>query len=171
MGRSSFRPGRRLPGFLLLLAALIAVGGCRKDKPEQEIKQVEKQSAPETEAQLARLAGDLLSLQEQIRENPTTVELRTQLLALAIDAEKGVLRAVGFGRIPENPDNRPAVQQNAERAAFLDGCRWLAYLRAWSRDVNRPNFGSIQGELPSARTIYQHSAVDQVVTMVETEVK
>jgi hypothetical protein len=156
---------------ILLLAALIAVGGCKKDKPEEEIKQVELQAAPESEAQLARLAGDLLSLQEQIREAPASVTLRQQLLNLALDSGKGTLRAVGFGRIPENPDNRPAVQQSAERAAFIDGCRWLAYLRAWSRDINKPDFGSIQGELPSARSVYQHSAVDQIVTMVETEVK
>lgn len=165
------RPGWKHPGFVFCLAILIAMGGCRNEKAEQAIKQVEKQSVAESEAQLARLAGDLLSLQEQIREAPAAVELRERLLALALDAEKGTLRAVGFGRIPENPENRPAVQQNAERAAFLDGCRWLAYLRAWHRDSHQPDFGRIQGELPTARTIYQHKAVDQVVTMVETDVK
>ncbi len=165
------RPGWRRPGLVLFLTLLMVMSGCRKEKPEQEIKQVEKQNAPETEVQLARQAGDLLSLQEQIREAPADVTLRERLLAVSLDTGKGTLRAVGFGRIPENPQNRPAVQQNAERAAFLDGCRWLAYLRAWNQDVHQPDFGRIQGELTTARTIYQHNAVDQVVVMVETDVK
>ena len=73
-----------------------------------------------------------------------------------------------FGKAIED---KQVAQQNAERAAFLDGCRWLAYLRAWNKDVHQPDFGRIQGELTTARTIYQHNAVDQVVVMVETDVK
>ena len=166
-----FRPVWGLPGVMLLLATLLASSSCKKERAEQEIKQMETHEAPESEAQLARRAGDLLSLQEQIREAPTSVELRRQLLTLSTNTEKGTFWAVGFGKIPENPENRPAVQQSAERAAFIDGCRWLTYLRAWNKDVNHPDFGSIQGELPAARTVYKHSAVDQVVMMVETEIQ
>jgi hypothetical protein len=169
--QNALKPGWKHPGLWLLFAGLIALAGCKKDKPAQEIKQVEQQNVAETELQQSRQAGDLLSLQEQIREAPASVELRQQLLALAVNAEKGTIRAVGYGKIPENPANRPAVQQSAERAAFVDGCRWLAYLRAWNKDVTRPDFGRIQGELPSARTVYKHSAVDQEVIMVETELQ
>ncbi len=163
------RPGWRRPGFVLFCAALIVLSGCKREPETQEIKQVELQAAPLSETQLARLAGDLLSLQEEIREAPASIELRTRLLALALDEESSSFRAVGFGRIPANPDNREAVQQSAERAAFLDGCRWLAYLRAWRKDIHKPDFGSIRGEVPPAKIIYQHTSVDQVVMIVETE--
>jgi hypothetical protein len=164
------RPGWRRPGLVLFCAGLIALCGCKREpERQQEIRQVELEAAPVSEAQLARLAGDLLSLQEQIREAPASIELRKRLLALALDEENKSFRAVGFGLIPENPESRETVQKSTERAALLDGCRWLAYLRAWRKDIKKPDFGAIRGEVPPAKTIYQHTSVDQVVMIVETE--
>ncbi len=166
------RPGWRRPGLVLFCAGIIALCGCQREpEGQQEIRPVELGAAPVSEAQLARLAGDLLSLQEQIREAPASIELRERLLALALDEESESFRAVGFGRIPENPDNREVVQKSAERAALLDGCRWLAYMRAWRKDIHKPDFGAIQGKVPPAKMIYEHTSVDQVVMIVETEVE
>ena len=103
------------------------------------------------------------------REAPASIELRERLLALALDEENKSFRAVGFGLIPESPESRETVQKSTERAALLDGCRWLAYLRAWRKDIKKPDFGAIRGEVPPAKTIYQHTSVDQVVMIVETE--
>ena len=165
------RPEWRRSGLFLLLAGLILTAGCKKESVEKVIPKIENQQADESETQLARQAGDLLSLQEEIREAPALVELRQRYLALALNPARGTIRAVGMSRVPDNPDNRAAVQQSSERAAFLDACRWIAYLLAWNRNVQQPDFGRIQGQVPGARIVYKHVAVDQIVVMVESDVK
>lgn len=165
------RPEWRRSGLFLLLAGVILTAGCKQEAIEKIIPKVEHQQAGESDVQLARHAGDLLSLQEEIRNEPALIELRQRYLALALDTTGGTIRAVGMARVPENPDNRAAVQQSSERAAFLDACRWIAYLLAWKRDIQQPDFGRIQGQVPGARIIYKHSAVDQIVVMVESDLK
>ena len=165
------RPEWQRSGLFLLLVGVILTAGCKKETVEKIIPQVENQQSGENEAQLARQAGDLLSLQEEIREAPALVQLRQRYLTLALDPARGKIRAVGMAKVPENPDNRVVVQQSSERAAFLDACRWVAYLLAWNRDIQQPDFGRIQGQVPGARIIYQHVAVDQVVVMVESDLK
>lgn len=163
----------RKNGLALLSAGLISLScilafNCKKAEPPKEIKPVETAAAPETDLQLSRLAGDLLSIQEQIRERPAEKTPRTQLLALAVNPAAGMIRAVGIGKVSETSQNRALDLQNIERAAFIDACRWLVYIRAWQKDVTTPDFGKIQGNLPAARTIYKHANPGQVVVMVET---
>lgn len=42
-------------------------------------------------------------------------------------------------------------------------------LKYFSAATKKPDFGAIRGEVPPAKTIYQHTSVDQVVMIVETE--
>ncbi len=167
--------GSRAKGLARCCASLILLltlwnSGCKKEESPREIKPLET-AAAETDIQLARLAGDLLSVQERIRELPGDQHLRTRLLELAVQPTTGKLRTAGIGKIAVNAPNPALEMQNVERAAFIDGCRWLIYIRAWQKNITSPDFGRIQGNLPAATIIYRHASPGQVVVMVETDVQ
>ncbi|MBN2356189.1 hypothetical protein JXO59_08750 [candidate division KSB1 bacterium] len=169
----NLRHKKRLGGYIGLFAltcGMLLCYSCKKEEKGGEIKPPPA-SIPESELQLSRIAGDLLSLQEQIRQNPQDLELRLQLLTLAVNQEQKSVRAVGIGKIPSESQNLTVASQGAERAAFIDGCRWIAYLLAWNKDHRTPDFGHIRGEVPPAKTLYKHTAPDQVVVMVEANLE
>jgi len=153
------------------LLALLSLGAfsllCRKEeKPSGEIKQPEV-AEPVTEAQLTRIAGDLLDLQEKIRQQPQDIALRRQLVEAAVDGNTQKYFAAGLGKVPVESPSSAMASQGAERAAFIDGCRWIAYLQAWEKNPETPEFGAIQGQVPPAKIIYKHTTPDQVVVLVE----
>ena len=164
---------RKKPGFYLCFLALIGLAlflfMCKKEQTGGEVKPLPSGGA-ETEMQLSRLTGDLLSQQEKIRLEPQNADLRVQLLTLAVDRSRNIARAAGFGKIPPEAVNLTMATQGAERAAFIDACRWIAYLSAWNQNPQIPDFGRIQGNVPPAKIIYKHAAPDQVVVLVEAEI-
>lgn len=155
-------------GLGICICLVVLFSNCKK---EEKVGQTKMPAAgeQETEIQLSRLTGDLLSVQEQIRQQPADVDLRLRLLELAVNQEKRWLRAVGIGLIPTDAPNLSVAMQGAERAAFLDGCRWIAYIMAWNKDARTPEFGQISGQVPPAKIVYKHSDHRQVTVLVETE--
>jgi hypothetical protein len=163
--------GKRLRA--LGLFALLCLGAlsllCRKEeKPGGEIRPPEGGETI-TEAQLTRITGDLLDLQEKIRQQPQDVTLRQQLVAAAVDRDGRRLLAAGLGKVPAESPSSAMASQGAERAAFIDGCRWIAYLQAWEKNPETPVFGAIQGQIPPAKIIYKHTTPDQIVVLVEAK--
>jgi hypothetical protein len=110
-------------------------------------------------------------LQDSVKNHPEDVELRKKLLARSADTEGAVLRAVGQGRPPANVTSSAMARQFAERAAYVDGCRWLAYLAEWKKNPASPGYGEIEAELPGSRVIYKSDLVDSTLTvLVETDI-
>ncbi len=164
---------KRLTAYICLVGVvwvLFLFFSCKREEKGGEIKPPEK-ATQETEAQLSRLTGELMSLQEPIRQEPMNSDLRLKLLATAVNEQQQWIRAAGIGLIPPDSPNLSVATQGAERAAFLDACRWIAYLKAWRKDPLTPDFGQISGQIPPAKIIYKHSAPDQVVVLVEAELR
>lgn len=156
-------------GIFAFIGLAILFSSCKKETPGGAIKP-KPAGSPETEVQLSQLAGDLLNMEEKISQEPQNVEWRLKLLAAAMDTVKRKVYSVGIGKIPTEAPNPAIAEQAAERAAFIDGCRWIAYILAWKNDSTTPDFGHIQGNVPPAKMIYKNTAPDQIVVVVEAEI-
>ncbi|OPZ73066.1 MAG: hypothetical protein BWY83_00308 [bacterium ADurb.Bin478] len=115
------------------------------------------------------LLQQLQWLQQEIISRPDQPLLRQRWVAAAVDSSGQKLYAVGVGKPSSSFKSPLAAQQAAERAAFLDACRWLTYLQAWRRDYRRPPFGDLVGQAPAAQVIYKIVTLDQTIVLVETK--
>ncbi|NLP10849.1 hypothetical protein GX408_10685 [bacterium] len=125
-------------------------------------------AARDTLKQMA-LLQQLQWLQQEIINRPDQPLLRQRWAAAAVDSGGQKLYAVGVGKPSPSFQSPLAAQQAAERAAFLDACRWLTYLQAWRHDDRRPSFGNLSGQAPAAQVIYKIVTLDQTIVLVETK--
>lgn len=154
-------------GLLLILSlALLLFTGCsREDKvqelqPQTNVEAIVEIATPEQSLQL------LLPLQERIIQSPDSVALRKELVKASVNPEQKTLRAAGYGLPPVHAANSAMAQQAGERAAYLDACRWAAYILKWQESPDSPTFGEIQSDLPGARIVYKDTAADGKISMV-----
>jgi hypothetical protein len=149
---------------------------CSKSEKQTEITPKEtlgtmtpqEGAAVSPEQLAAQLAPVLLDLQQKIMAAPADVEIRKALVASAVDTVRKVMHAVGLGKPPENTNNPAMARQFMDRAALIDGYRWIAYLQAWRQHPESPNFGSISGEIPPARLVYMdHPSETEALALVE----
>ena len=164
----NLKPGMMIPGlFVFIVLALCALVSCGK---KEEVKELQAQKAavstlkPE---EAEKLSAVLLDLQDQIRQNPTDVDLRTAYLEKSVDERAGLMRASGLGKPPVNASSELIARQAAERAAYLDACRWIAYLREWRKNPSIPDFGTIQANIPGAEIVYRKTEDNESLVLVQ----
>ncbi len=156
------------PAMLLFLLAVNFLSSCGKKEEGVQVS-TEKATTTQSPHQTTRLLADLMSLQNSIRQNPGEISLRQKLVAISVDKSRNVVRAAGQGKPSENAANSAIARQSAERASYLDACRWAAYIIEWSKHADTPEFGSISGHIPGARVLdKQDSSGGEVLTLVET---
>ncbi|HPG39629.1 MAG TPA: hypothetical protein PLP19_20300 [bacterium] len=167
INKSMTRPVATGAGLLLiLLLALLLFTGCSR---EDKVQELQPQTNVEATAEITtpeQSMAILLPLQEKILQTPDNVDLRRELVAASVNSEQKTLRAVGYGLPPEHAANSAMAQQAAERAAYLDACRWAAYIIKWQDSPDSPAFGEIEGNIPGARIIYKETADDGKISMV-----
>jgi hypothetical protein len=151
-----------IPGLLFFI-----VLGCG-NKQEQQLRPIEG-GVQTSSFDAAEKMTTLLRLQEQIVQAPEQIERRRELLAAAIDPTQQKAYAVGTGKPPAAAASSAMAQQSAERAAFIDGARWLAYINAWRHNIEQPAFGAIQGSVPASRLAHKNTTAEQTVVLVEME--
>ena len=154
---------------LLFLLAVALLVSCEKKEQGGQVAP-EKGTGTQTQQQTGQLTADLLSLQDKIRQAPSDVSLRMNLVAMSVDSSRNVVRAAGRGKPTENAANPAMARQSAERASYLDACRWAAYIIEWSKHPDTPEFGSIAGNIPGTRVLDKNNSPDnEVLTLVETD--
>jgi len=158
---------RLTDGMLLLSLLLLSFGGCAKNEKKMH-GQPEGSSGQSLLFDASEKIATLQRLQERIIREPNEIRLRQQLLQESVNLNDKKMYATGLGKPPEAASSALA-QQSAERAAFLDGCRWLAYVQAWRQDLSQPAFGAIQGSLAQARVIHKNVTPEQVTVLVESD--
>jgi len=165
--KSMTRPVAAGAGLLLILImALLLVAGCSR---EEKVQELQPQTNVEATAEMItpeQTLAILLPLQEKIMQAPDSVALRRELVAASVNLTQKTLRAAGYGLPPEKAANSAMAQQAAERAAYLDACRWAAYIIKWQVSPDSPAFGEIEGDIPGARIVYKDTAVDGKISMV-----
>lgn len=159
----------RTPFILFTLCAGLIIGcGLAQTVQAHSPGTAGQTAAHDTLKQMA-LLQQLQWLQQEIISRPDQPLLRQRWVAAAVDSSGQKLYAVGVGK-PSSAFQSPlAAQQAAERAAFLDACRWLTYLQTWRRDYRFPPFGDLVGQAPAAQVIYKIVTLDQTIVLVETK--
>jgi hypothetical protein len=162
---------RRFVGIVGLL--IVICSGClntsEKTQPQEGSLVAREEAA--SPAVLARAPDEaemltLMEIQRSIMTNPQSDSLRRELGRRAIDAPGRVMWTVGVGRATD-PASAVALRQ-AERAAWIDGSRWAAYLLEWQKNNYRSPFGSLEGQVPGS-SIERKSVIDSLcVVLVKT---
>jgi hypothetical protein len=150
-----------------LCLGLVLFVHCAKKEETRRLHPVEGSGQATVMDVGARLQA-LTELQERIQANPDDTTLRQAFVAAGVDSTQHKMYAAGLGRPPAQAGSSAMASQAAERAAYIDGCRWLAYLKAWQQDVRTP-FGSIQGQIPPSRVVQKEVQAEQVRVLVEAD--
>jgi hypothetical protein len=151
----------------LFCLGLVLFFHCAKKEETRGVK-AQEGSGQSTVTDLAGRLQELAACQERLLANPEELTLRQVFLAASVDSVQHKIYAAGFGKPPVQASNSAMASQAAERAAYIDGCRWLAYVKAWQQDVRTP-FGSIQGQIPPSRVVQKEVEGEQVRLLVEAE--
>ncbi len=157
---------------LLTRSGLLSLGlalffSCSQKEEVRDVKALEGSGQATAVDYDAKLQA-LVSSQERILAAPEDVSLRRLLVSAGVDSVHKKYYAAGLGRPPLQATNSAMAAQAAERAAYIDGCRWLAYIKAWQQDLQTP-FGSIQGQIPPSRLVHKKVQGEQVQALVEAD--
>ncbi len=159
----------KISGLLFLIIATIFWACSEKEKP-REMKAEEGAGQISPAEQAEKLIPKLQELQQAIQFDPQNTDLHKKLVALSVDKDSNVARAVGFGKPPENAKSSAMAIQGARQAAYVDGCRWMAYILQWKQHPQQPAFGFIEGEIPGAKIVHKTDASGQgIIVLVESK--
>jgi hypothetical protein len=146
--------------FIFIFVAFCALVSCGKKEEVKELQPNKAAAGTLKPEEAEKLSAVLLDLQDKIRQNPTDVDLRTGYLENSVNERAGLMRASGLGKPPLNASSGLIARQASERAAYLDACRWIAYLREWRKNPSAPDFGTIQANIPGAEIVYKKTNED-----------
>lgn len=150
---------------LIILLVAFASWTCQANREKDQPHEADSIGSAKISAQAGTVGGEvvrelseaeadtLLQLEQQIMQQPENETLRRELGRRAIDANSGVIWAVGKGRVnPQTPTASVALSQ-AEMAATLDANRWAAYLLEWQKTDYATKFGSLQASVAGATVV------------------
>ena len=156
------------------------LGSCSKDAAKQprapetggrlsanETTGTQTETRVPTEAE----AQALLALQERIVQQPEDVASRRALGQKAIDANAGVVWAVGQAKISSAPASRNVAQSQAELAARIDASRWAAYIIAWHKNDYATNLGAMHAQVAGGELVSKVVTDSTCVVVVRTSLR
>ena len=159
------RSGRWRPGLFLLLFGLL-LAGCGEKEQEGKLRSEEGVTPRLSTEQAQRLMDELNELEARVVAEPTNIEFRRALVEKSVDPGRGLVRAAGYGEAPPKAPSSAMAIQAAQQAAYLDACRWLAYILQWEKDPSQPEFGKIKGKLPGAQIVHKVVTPSHQVTLL-----
>ncbi|UCE05389.1 MAG: hypothetical protein JSW07_17500 [bacterium] len=105
-------------------------------------------------------------LVDSIKNNPTNIELRQQLVAVSYDTTWETIISAGFGKPSQEAETESIALKYAERAATADALRWSAYIKRWSIDPTFPELGQLDVEIQGGRMVVKKVLPDQTVLVL-----
>lgn len=107
-------------------------------------------------------------LVEAIKNNPSDIELRRELVTTSYDTTWETILAAGFGKPFQNDETESIAMKYAEQAAAADAYRWAAYIKRWSIDPTFPDVGTLNAEIKGGRVVAKQILPDNsVLVLVE----
>ncbi len=104
---------------------------------------------------------------EAIRENPTDLDYRQQLIAACYDSVWDTILAAGTGKPQLDAETAAIAAKYAERAAIADALRWAGWIKRWTINPNAP-LDSLEVHIQQHRVVAKKVLPDnQVVVLIE----
>lgn len=105
-------------------------------------------------------------LLEAIKNNPTDIELRRELVVASYDTTWETILAAGFGKPFQEAETESIAMKYAERAATADALRWAVYIKRWAIDPTFPDLDSLNVEIQGGRVVAKKMLPDQTVSVL-----
>jgi len=105
-------------------------------------------------------------LVEAVKNNPTDIELRRQLVAVSYDTTWETIISAGFGKPVQDAETESIAMKYAERAATADALRWAVYIKRWSIDPTFPDIGTLNVEIQGGRLVAKKMLPEHSVSVL-----
>lgn len=105
-------------------------------------------------------------LVDAIKNNPTDIEVRRQLVASSYDTTWETILAAGIGVPTQKAESEPVAIKQAERAAMVDAYRWAIYIKKWRSDLTMPDIGTIGADIQGGRVVAKRVLPDQRISVL-----
>lgn len=105
-------------------------------------------------------------LVEAIKNCPTDVDLRRELVAVSYDTAWGTILSAGTGKPSPEAETESIAMKYAERAARDEALRWAAYIKKWSADATIPELGSLKADIQGGKIVAKKQLPDNSVSVL-----
>lgn len=105
-------------------------------------------------------------LVEAVKNHPTDIELRQELVAVSYDTTWETILAAGSGKPSQQAETGSLAMKYAERAATADAYRWAAYIKKWSVDPTFPDVATLSAEIQGGKVVAKKVLPDQTVSVL-----
>jgi hypothetical protein len=105
-------------------------------------------------------------LVDAIKNNPTNVDLRRELVAVSYDTAWGTILSAGTGKPFQEAETESIAMKYAEKAARDDAIRWAVYIKKWSVDPTVPDLGSLKADIQGGRIVAKKELPDSSVSVL-----
>jgi hypothetical protein len=100
-------------------------------------------------------------LVETLKNNPTDISLRQELVATSYDTTWETILAAGFGKPSQKAEIQSIARKFAEQAAVADAYRWAVYIKKWKIDPTIPDIGKFSTEIQAGKVVAKRELPDQ----------
>ena len=104
-------------------------------------------------------------LVDSVKNNPESIELRKQLVAVSYDTTWATILSAGTGKPMEHAATESVAMKYAEQAAAADAYRWAIYIKKWAVDPSFPEIGNVSAEI-QGRLVAKHDLPDNRVSVL-----
>ena len=162
-----------LPGSILLILFLVI--GCGKKEEHQTGQLSPKEKTQDDRSVLTikpksinydSMLTVMSQLVDAIKNNPTDIEVRRQLVASSYDTTWETILTAGIGAPPQKAESESVAMKQAERAAMVDAYRWAIYIKKWHSNLTIPDIGTIGADIQGGRVVAKQVLPDQRVSVL-----
>jgi hypothetical protein len=159
----------------ILISILLMIGCSKKEEQYKTGELKPKESTTDTSAVLTlkpkpinydSMLVVVSELVEAIKNNPTNVDLRRELVAVSYDTAWGTILSAGVGKPFQEAETESIAMKYAEKAARDEALRWAAYIKRWSVDPTVPDLGSLNAEIQGGRVVAKKELPDSSVSVL-----
>lgn len=157
-----------------LICALLVIGCSKKEEyqtgeitPEESTQDTSDvltiKPKPINYDSMLVVVGDLIAA---IKNNPTNVGLRRDLVAASYDTTWETIISAGFGKPSQQAETESVALKYAERAAKADALRWSAYIKRWAIDPTFPDLDSLNVDIQGGKVVAKKTLPDSTVSVL-----
>jgi len=160
---------------IVLFICISLIMGCGKKEEYQVGELTPKESTKDTTDDVLTIKPSPINydsmlvviseLVEAIKENPTDIDYRRELVAVSYDTTWDAILSAGFGKPSPEAETEAIAIRNAERAATADALRWAAYIKRWAVNPDAP-LDSLNVEIQHHRVVAKKVFPDQTVSVL-----